>query len=218
MTTKLSASEKIIFVSVGFTIVLLAFRIFYSETLSYIFYAWNLLLASIPILFSRQLQKHQRFTTKTFLLMAGWLLFLPNSPYVVTDIIHFRERWPVPKWYDLLIVTSAAWNGLCLGFISLMQVEQFLSRYMSKLKVQLLVSAFIFLCGYGIYIGRFLRFNSWDIVSSPGALASETMQHVLYPVDNFRVWEFTFLFSLMLAISYTTLKHLPIRENPAMNP
>jgi uncharacterized membrane protein len=196
--------------SIGFTISLLAFRILYSGKLSYIFFAWNLFLAAIPFLFSRKLALHKKFSKTSFLTVAGWLLFLPNAPYVITDIFHFRERYPVPEWYDLLIVISAAWNGLCLGFISLMQVEQFLSRFVSKIKVQVLVFIFMFLCGYGVYIGRFMRYNSWNILSDPLQLFSELMQHFLFPREYFRVWEFTFLFSVMLSIIYFTLKNLPL--------
>jgi len=207
---KLTPTEKILMVSLGFTISLLAFRIVYSGTLTYIFFAWNLFLAAIPFLFSRKLKKHEKITKVSFLLIAGWLLFLPNAPYVVTDIFHFKERHPVPLWYDLLIVASAAWNGLCLGFISMMQVEQFLSKLLSKEKVQILISCFMFLCGYGIYIGRYMRYNSWDIVSDPLSLISESTDPFLNPILHFRVWEFTLLFSVMLSIIYFTLKNLPL--------
>jgi uncharacterized membrane protein len=217
MIRKLSYEERIQVVSIGFTISLLGFRIIYSGTLSYIFFAWNLFLAIIPLLFSRQLVKHQKINARSLLLMSGWLLFLPNSPYIITDILHFRERWPVPKWYDLLLVTSAAWNGLCLGFISLMHVEQFLSRFLTKMKVQVIILTCMFLCSYGIYIGRFLRFNSWDIISAPGQLAAETTQHFFNPLAHFRVWEFTFLFSVMLTIIYFTLKNLPLKNNATVN-
>jgi uncharacterized membrane protein len=217
MENKINSTEKMLALSMGFTLCLLVFRIVYSGTLSYIFFAWNLFLASIPFLLSRRLKRYDKLTKSSFLLLAAWLLFLPNAPYVITDIFHFRERYPVPKWYDLLIVISAGWNGLCLGFTSLMQVEQFLSKFLDKIKVQALVFCFMFLCGYGIYIGRFMRYNSWDIVSDPLQLISESMQHVLFPREYFRVWEFTFLFSAMLTIIYYTLKNLPINNGNRIN-
>lgn len=209
---KLTSIERMLALSISFTFALVAFRIVYSGTLTYVFFTWNLFLATLPMMFSRRLNQRKKVDNAAVLLIIGWLLFLPNAPYVVTDIFHFKERYPVPKWYDLLIVTSAAWNGLCLGFISLMQVEQFLLRTVRQGKTQLLIFSFIFLCGYGIYIGRYLRFNSWDLVSAPGRLLSETIQHFVDPVTHFRVWEFTLLFSVMLSIIYYTLKHLPLPQ------
>ncbi len=203
-----NSTEKMLALSVGFTMVLLAFRIFFSETLNYIFYAWNLFLALVPLLFSRKLQHHSQFSSVSIGLLLGWLLFFPNAPYVITDIFHFKERLPVPKWYDLLLVTSAAWNGMILGFISLLQVEQFLSRQFSRIKVGTMICCFVFLCGYGIYIGRYMRYNSWDIITDPFRLIDETSDHFLNPIQHFRVWEFTLLFSVMLIIIYATLRHL----------
>ena len=212
MKNKLSATEKMLLISLGFTMILLAFRIVYSGTLNYIFYAWNLFLAVVPLLFSRKLQRHSQFSSVSTGLLLGWLLFFPNAPYVITDIFHFKERLPVPKWYDLLLVTSAAWNGMILGFISLIQVEQFLSRQFSRIKVSAMISCFVFLCGYGIYIGRYMRYNSWDIITNPFRLIDETTDHFFNPIQHFRVWEFTLLFSVMLIIIYATLKHLSMNS------
>lgn len=209
---RFTAIEKMLAVSLGFTMILLVFRIIYSGNLSYIFYVWNLFLAVVPLLISRKLQKHQTYNTKTTLLLLTWLLFLPNAPYVVTDLFHYKERWPVPKWYDLLLVTSAAWNGLMAGFISVMQTEQFISRWLSKRRTQLIILLVFFLCSYGIYVGRFLRFNSWDVITDPFELIVEAGKHFVLPHEYLSVWKFTALFSLMLTIIYQTLKQFTIVE------
>jgi uncharacterized membrane protein len=209
---QLDATERMLIISLAFTMLLLAFRIFYSETLNYIFYGWNLFLAVVPLLFSRKLQRHSQLKPTTVGLMLGWLLFFPNAPYVITDIFHFKERYPVPKWYDLLLVTSAAWNGLLLGFASLLQVEQFLGRTVSRRKVQMLVLVFLVLCGYGVYIGRFLRFNSWDVISDPTDLLGESLRHFFLPHQHLPVWRFTMLFSVMLCIIYYSLKRFAIQS------
>jgi uncharacterized membrane protein len=217
MTKRFTMAERMLILSMAFTILLLVFRIFYSGTLNYIFLSWNLFLAGIPVLFSRKLMQHNKFTMYTALLFTGWLLFFPNAPYVITDIIHYRERWPVPKWYDLLLVTSAAWNGLAAGFISLLQVEIFFSRFLSQRKLMLLVFSCLFLCGYGIYIGRFLRYNSWDIISSPLQLAGESVRHFVSPLKYFRVWEFTLLFSVMLSLFYFTIRSFSLNTDNKAN-
>lgn len=213
MTKRFTMAERMLALSTAFTIVLLMFRIFYSGTLNYIFLAWNLFLAGIPVLFSRKLMQHNKFTLYTAALFTCWLFFFPNAPYIITDIIHYRERWPVPKWYDLLLVTSAAWNGLSAGFISLLQVERFFSKFLSKRKLMLLVFICLFLCAYGIYIGRFLRYNSWDIISSPLQLLGESLRHFVNPFKYFRVWEFTILFSVMLSIFYFTIRSFSVNAD-----
>lgn len=201
-------TEKFLLASVCFTLLLLTFRLGYSGKLTYIFLAWNLFLAVIPLLMSRKLLLHDGFKPVTILLLACWLLFLPNAPYLVTDVIHFRERLPVPKWFDLLLVVSAAWNGLLLGSVSLMQVESFLSRHLRPLQVNSLTVAFLFLSGYGIYIGRFLRFNSWDVITDPVDLVATLSQHFLLPYEYRSVWKFTLIFTGLLYIVYVCLKEV----------
>jgi uncharacterized membrane protein len=209
MNKKANASiQHLVIVSVGFTMLLLAFRVFYSGTLSYIFYAWNLFLAAVPLFFSSHLSKRDKLNPGALLLLCGWLLFFPNAPYVVTDLFHYKERWPVPKWYDLLLVLSAAWNGLMLGFISLAQVERFLAGVVNKRRMQALVFVFLLLCGYGIYIGRFMRFNSWDLITDPFSLLGETARHFVNPIEHLVVWKFTLLFALTLAVIYYGIKQL----------
>jgi uncharacterized membrane protein len=209
----ISSTEKMLAVSMAFTMVLLAFRIIYSGSLSYIFYVWNLFLAVVPLLMSRKLQTREALNGKTFLILFAWIIFLPNAPYVVTDIFHYRERWPVPKWYDLLLVTSATWNGLMAGFFSMMQVERFLLNLLNKKQVQRCMFLVLLLCGYGIYIGRYLRFNSWDIIADPFQLITNLSQHFLLPHEYLPVWKFTLLFSIMLGIIYYTLKQFQWRED-----
>jgi uncharacterized membrane protein len=208
MKTRFSETEKMLGLSLAFTIMLLAFRMIYSGTLIYVFYAWNLFLAVIPYLFSRKLWQQENFNKHSVLLLSGWLLFLPNAPYVITDMFHFKERYPVPFWYDLLLVISAAWNGLMLGIISLMNVENYLSKHLNRSKVQILVFGFLFICSYGIYVGRYLRFNSWDILTDPFELFYKCFERIIFPFEHFRTWEFTFLFTAMLTIIYFTLKQL----------
>ncbi len=206
MLKRISPVEKMLLLSISFTITLLAIRIWRTEELTYIFYAWNLFLAIVPFMFSRKLEGQAKFGFASMMLVAGWLLFFPNAPYIITDLFHYKERPPIPKWFDLLIVTSAAWNGLLLGIASLMQVENFLARHIRAVWVRLAVFASMVLCGYGIYIGRFLRFNSWNIVTKPSILVHASAHHILQPQDHLKIWGFTFLFALMFGIIYFTLR------------
>lgn len=205
---KVSPVEKMLVLSVSFTMLLLFVRIFYTKELMYGFYIWNTFLAIVPLLFSRSLSSMGRVSPKSILLLAGWLVFFPNAPYLVTDLFHFTDLPPVPQWFDLLLVSSAAWNGLLLGIVSLMHVEQFLAIHFKKPVVGVCVLICILLCGYGVYIGRYLRFNSWDIIADPRDLLFASARHVLRPTAHMGAWAFTVLFSSMFGIVYYTLKLL----------
>jgi uncharacterized membrane protein len=216
MIQKLSPIEKMLVLSIAFTMLLLAFRIMYTQELTYIFYVWNTILAIVPLWFSRKLVRQSSINRNAIILLVCWLLFFPNAPYIITDIFHYEERVPIPKWYDLLIVISAAWNGLLLGIVSLMQVETFLSLHLKKQWVTLSIFASLLLCGYGVFIGRFLRFNSWDILTKPQNILFSSAHQLLHPNQNRNVWLFTFLFASMLSLVYFTLRHLPKTNKQAM--
>lgn len=213
MTVKFTLTEKVVAVSVSFTILLLVVRIFFSGNTIYLFYPWNIFLGALPLFFSSRLVKKHRFNFKAMSLLCAWLLILPNAPYLVTDIFHFEERPPVPYWYDLLIVVSGAWNGMLMFIISLFQVEKFLSRILQKKWLNVSMIALLFASGYGIYLGRYLRYNSWDIITRPGTIASSSFNHVVHPFQNIGLWIFTFLFSSFLSIVYFSIKYLPQAKN-----
>lgn len=210
MKLKLSNTEKVIAVSVSFTLMLLAMRIFFTGSAIYLFYPWNIFLGALPLFFSSRLLKKQAFGFKAFMLMCCWLLLLPNAPYLVTDIFHFEERPPVPYWYDLLIVVSGAWNGMLMFIISLMQTERFLKRLLNERWLNITMTALLFASGYGIYLGRYLRYNSWDVITKPVTIASSSFGHVVHPFQNIGLWLFTFLFSSFLSIVYFSVKYLPV--------
>jgi|SRR6185312_13303446 len=208
MKSPYSGIEKILLLSISFSISLLLLRMAYTKEYAYAFYLWNTFLAIIPFLCSRKLSSQNRMSLKSVGLVAGWLLFFPNAPYLVTDLFHFTVRRGTPAWFDMILVTSASWNGLALGIISLLQVEKFLNKCFRQNRVRIISYVFIFLCGYGIYLGRFLRFNSWDIVTNPVPLFSSVFHSILHPVQHTGAWAFTVIFSCMLGIIFTMVKQM----------
>ena len=208
----MSGSKKII-IPLSFTIFLLIVRIVLSGQLTYIFLAWNLFLAWIPFAISRKLTgARNRWTI--FLLVGAWLLFLPNAPYIITDFLHLKQRPSIPYWYDILLLFSAALNGLLLGLLSLFNVEKFLAgRYGNRISGLLILCSF-FLCAFGIYMGRYLRWNSWDIITNPGGIATDILERVFNPFDHFGTWSVTFLFGSFFYIIYYSVKNL---INPKSN-
>lgn len=208
MLKNITPLEKMLSLAIAFTMTLLAIRIIRYHNITYIFYVWNTFLALLPFLFSRRLHTTTGINFRSISLLAGWLVFFPNAPYIITDLIHYIRRPPVPEWFDLLIVSSAAWNGLLLGIISLMQVEHFLARHVKAPYVQLLIITSFILCGYGVYIGRFLRFNSWDAVTNPHILLLTIADHIFQPFIHRGAWAFSICFGSMFGIIYYTLRHL----------
>lgn len=197
--------SKTIIIPLAFTLTLLILRIIFSNELTYIFLAWNLFLAWIPFALSQRLHVVEN-RWKLLLTIGVWLLFLPNAPYIITDFLHLKQRIPIPYWYDILLLFSAAFNGLLLGLLSLLAVEKFLAnRYGNRISGIIILCSF-FLCAFGIYMGRYLRWNSWDIIVNPGEVAADILDRVLNPFDHFGTWSVTILFGSFFYVIYYSIK------------
>lgn len=195
-----------------FSISLSIFRIFYSGSLEFITLNWNLFLAFIPwflssVIFVGNLQKNKILLS---LLMMTWILFFPNSPYILTDLFHLVQRIGVPIWFDLVLILSFALTGLLFGFISLLDIEKILSGFLSKGKVIFLTITYLFLSGFGIYLGRFLRWNSWDVVTSPIPLFSDITHRFINPFAYPRTWALTILLGVLLNLLYFSFRFIKV--------
>lgn len=118
------------------------------------------------------------------MLLFLWLLFLPNAPYILTDLLHLRWRHPVPHWFDLMILILFAWTGWQLGMASLIKIYRSLSSILSKRQSLIVVCTAIFLCGPGVYLGRVLRYNSWDLVHQPLAICADMIDAIVFPLQT----------------------------------
>ena len=191
-------------------------RICIAENLQFIFLIWNLFLASIPWLILKWLKDEYRAVKNNFFfygLLALWLLFLPNAPYILTDLFHLSYGLGVPLWFDLILILSYAWTGLLFGVLSLLDLESILIHRMEQWKVSFLVSTALFLSGFGIYIGRFLRWNSWDIITQPTLLVHDIAHRVLQPLDHPRTWGVTVFLGTFLNLVYWSIKLVAGRKS-----
>jgi uncharacterized membrane protein len=136
MKIQFSEINKILFASIFFTMLLLIARVIYTGKFTYAFYTWNMFLALIPLWSSRRLLCQNKLDIIAVGYLSLWLLFSPNAPYLITDIFHFKDRAGCPAWFDLVLVSSASWNGIFIGILSLLQVERFLKRYFENKWVQ----------------------------------------------------------------------------------
>ncbi|MFA6177702.1 MAG: DUF1361 domain-containing protein [Candidatus Paceibacterota bacterium] len=128
---------------------------------------WNLFLAWIPYLISLYLIKKDTPINIFIPLFFLWLLFFPNAPYLVTDVMHIVSSPPLLVWYDSLLFFFFGWIGLFLGMISLFHIHQYLKNHLSILFSEIIIFIICFVSSFGVYLGRFERWNSWDLFLSP---------------------------------------------------
>jgi uncharacterized membrane protein len=206
-----SSIKKVIAISALFSLVLIAFRIYFTSGIYLSFLLWNLFLAWLPYYLSNHLlnyHQQEKAGWKLLVLFGLWLLFFPNSPYIITDLFHLTNHKEMPIWYDLALIFSVAWSGLILGFLSLMQVHHFLNEKYGQRTSWVLISLIQLLCAYGIYLGRYQRYNSWDIVTNPFSLLNEIGDLLCNPMSHPRTIGVTLVFSVVLMLSYLTLYFL----------
>jgi uncharacterized membrane protein len=200
------ARHRHLLLSMLFTLFLIGFRMIYTGNYMFAFIVWNTFLAVIPLYFSEKLKTAGR--RASFAYAAAWLLFFPNALYIITDLFHLRDRELIPVWYDLVILFSAAINGIIAGFISLYNVEKWLKEKIHIRRTHLFIIPIMLLCAYGIYLGRYERWNSWDIVAQPFALFSEMAHHIFHPFRNKECWLLTLIFGSWMYLLYTYSKRL----------
>lgn len=181
----------------------------------FVFLIWNIFLAGIPLVFSiilKHLHRHKRLHFSIFyLLFFSWLVFFPNAPYIITDLFHLRQR-SVPLWFDLMLILSFAWNGLLLGYFSMMNIQEVVDERMNKTFGWVMVVGAFFLSGFGIYLGRYLRFNSWDIISNPQPLIADISHRILHPFEHTSTFGVTIIYASFFILSYVGLKMMMERK------
>ena len=175
------------------------------------FLAWNLTLAAVPLAASTALVRLDgRGGGGAALVAVGavWLLFFPNAPYILTDLVHLAARPPVPFWYDLAVLLSAAGVGLLAGYVSLADVQGVVARRWGGAAGWAVSVGALFLGAFGVYLGRELRWNSWDVATAPLAVARDVVGPVLDPAAHPGAVVVTAVFGGMLTAGYVALKAL----------
>ncbi|HRI23662.1 MAG TPA: DUF1361 domain-containing protein [Ferruginibacter sp.] len=206
---KLPVFERFLLGWFFFIACLISARIYFSGSLLFIFLVWNIFLAWIPFAVSSYLRPADDVKWKHYVLLFVWLAFFPNSLYIITDLIHLDKETRIPKWFDAVLIFSAAVAGLMMAFISLYRVERFLLGVMRKQWVNALLLLILFLGSFGVYLGRFLRWNSWDIISNPGKLFASIGKRVLFPMDHPYAWGVTGILTVLFYLLYFSIKNLP---------
>jgi uncharacterized membrane protein len=179
-------------------------RMWRSSSLSYIFLLWNLVLAWVPYLLSTSYAriniKQQKI--RALCLLLFWVLFLPNGPYIITDLVHLRPRPYVPIWYDVLLVCAFAWHGMLLTLLSVRNVHNKLHNHLSSIKLYAGLIILFLSTGYGIYLGRFMRWNSWDVFIRPVYLLHCALVQIIHPLRNPKLVMVSLILGILLSFSY----------------
>lgn len=204
-----SSKTVLLIMSNIFGIGLLLFRMIYTSNSTFIFLLWNLFLASIPFIISSFYSNFDKKLKSGFFLLltlAIWLPFFPNAPYILTDLFHLWQKNDIPLWFDLILILTFAWNGMLFGFFSLNQLHRIVVKRYNQLAGTAFVIFSLTAGSFGIYIGRYLRWNSWDIISHPLSLAYDIANVFIHPIRNSSVYGMTIFFSCFLLISYSMIQ------------
>ena len=196
--------------SIALSLLLVLGRVALSGRYFFVFMIWNLLLALVPFVISTMLTAARGPLRARLLVPAGvaWLLFFPNAPYILTDFFHLEARPGVPLWYDLVLIASCAWNGLMLAYASLSDMQRLVQQRLGFWPGWAFAAVALLLSGFGIYLGRYLRFNSWNILTNPIALFFDILNRVLHPFAFPGTWGVTLVFGLFLLLGYGTVRVL----------
>lgn len=189
----------------------LCYRVVSTKTIDFTFLLWNLFLAILPLFVSKLIRynpKVHSYKPLLFVLFSLWILFLPNSPYIITDLMHLKTGTST-MWIDLFMLFIFALNGVLLGALSMIDIFHFITKKYNQKAANITLFTASFLSGFGIFIGRFLRFNSWDIIARPKVLF-----YCLYKcLFLYEAWVWTIGFGSFMWISFLVLKPLLRTKN-----
>ena len=181
-------------------------RVAYSRRLDYSNLVWNLFLAWIPYGCSLVAAVWFRLAPRYWFLLlipSGlWLVFFPNAPYIVTDFYHLGYRPPIPLWYDIGLIAIFAFNGVFLAIASLRTMHNIVKHYLGWISGWIFAGIALGLSALGIYLGRFGRFNSWDLLFHPKAVLKEIAFPLINPFENLGFVGFTLMFTAILVVFY----------------
>lgn len=199
-----------------FSCILVLLRIVHTGKPMFVWMIWNLFLAYVPYLLSTWLTLRSKKPSPRPIprllpvLSLVWLLFIPNTFYILTDLYHLIDcRDPrVPGWFDLSLIFSFAWNGLLLGVLSVRQMEKLLRPAIGDGWGRLFVYLVMGLSALGVYAGRYLRFNSWDILTNPFELTADMASLLIHPLRSQQAWGMIVCYTILLSFIYNMLKKL----------
>ncbi len=192
-------------INVGFYIV----RVFAGHSFRYWFLLWNLFLAWLPLVFAwllqNSLKKERWLGAKPFIYTVLWLGFLPNSFYLVSDLIHLHSTGEVSLLYDAVLIFSFIFTGFVLGFTSLFIVQRQLHDKLKRRDTHAIMALVLLLCSFAVYLGRNFRLNSWDVLVNPAGLLFDVSDQFVNPGQHPQLFTTTLMFFALFIGIYAVL-------------
>jgi uncharacterized membrane protein len=174
-------------------------------TIDFRFLVWNLVLAWVPLMLALLVYdgyRRRRALLRLSPALVLWLLFLPNAPYIVTDFVHLDASSAAPLWFDGIELSAFAWTGMLLGFVSLYLVHAVLRDRFGAAAGWGGVLCVLALASVGVYLGRVKRWNSWDVLTQPGAKLAQVHAHLADPAALAKAFGITVIVTGLLAAAY----------------
>ena len=166
---------------------------------------WNLFLAWIPFVLALALYDSARrgaSTTKLLALGVVWLVFLPNAPYIATDVIWIGDLGSGTYWHDPILIGLAAALGLVLGFLALYLVQTVVAERVGRVAGWTVAIGALVLSGLGVYLGRYERWNSWEVLTEPGKIFGGLGTGLLDPLAHPRPLALSTFFAVACCAGY----------------
>jgi len=197
---------------VGSSVVLFGVRALSYQSSDYWYLNWNLFLALLPLGFAwllrRELQHRTWQAWQCIILSIMWLGFLPNSFYLITDFIHLQRITSGSLLYDIVMLLSFAISGLTLGYLSVALVHAELRKRLQRPAAEAMVAVVFLLCSFAIYLGRYLRWNTWDVLVNPAGLLFDVSDRFINPGLYEQTFSTTALFFVFISVTYLSLWEL----------
>lgn len=207
MQTLFTKQNTVVSINIIFCMTLILLRVKYTQSITYMFLIWNLFLAGIPYAISQLLRTYNWVKNKPIPLLISlgvWLLFLPNAPYIITDLIHLNHINSGIIWFDAFLIFLFAANGLLLGILSMVDVYTILKGKWNTALASISIIIISFLSGFGIYLGRYLRWNSWELFTQPNHL----LKDIIISLQNTKAISVTICMASLLLLLFTSYLHL----------
>ena len=198
-----------------FVTIMVFYRINLTWKITYFFLLRNLFLAWIPYgvtTFLKIMWKKIESKILIWFLFFVWLIFFPNAMYIITDFFHLKVRTWIPLWYDTLLLFGFARNGLILGFLSLKDIQNIFLNKIKKIWNRIRIVILLLLSSFGIYIWRFLRRNSRDIVTNPIGVITDTFK-IMFDFKNMQNSEMILIYFVLLMFGYLTIHFIQNEDN-----
>lgn len=188
------------------SVLLFGLRLIGAENFRYWFMLWNLLLAWAAPLFAwwlvTRLRRSRWRSWQNIALTIAWLGFLPNSFYMVSDLVHVHLTGEVSVYFDTVLFASFIFNGFIAGYLGAYLVHKEVQKRTTMLRSYAIMAMVFLLSGYAIYLGRVLRWNTWDALVQPDALLFDISDNIINPLNHPQAFVVTLSFALLITVFY----------------